>query len=112
MHVDYSSLGPPQRLKSYPLPHTLQVAAVTSAPLNLKRVPAGEADRPLNGKKALPSSSSSGFLLMDSSLTTVLFNAEAIQILSYPAKLPNARRPDAFLAGKVRSDLIRPNPSG
>ena len=111
MHVDYSSLGPPQRLKSYPLPHTLQVAAVTSAPLNLKTVPAAEADRPLNGKKAPPSISSSGFLLIDSSLTTILFNAEAILILSYPAKLPNARRPEAFLAGKIRSSLIRPDHS-
>jgi DNA-binding CsgD family transcriptional regulator len=114
MHVDYSSLGPPQRLKPYSLPHTLRGAAVTAAPppLNLKAVPAAEADRPLNGKKSPPSSSSSGFLLMDSSLSTILFNAEAIQILSYPGKLPNARRPDAFLAGKVRSGLIRPNPSG
>lgn len=113
MHVGYSSLGPPQRLKPYPLPHTLQGAAVTAAspPLNLKVVPSVEVDRPLNGKKAPPSSSSSGFLLMDSSLTAILFNAEAIQILSYPAKLPNARRPEAFLAGKIRSSLIRPNPS-
>jgi len=48
---------------------------------------------------------------MDSSLSTILFNAEAIQILSYPARLPNTRRPEAFLAGKIRSSLIRPNPS-
>jgi DNA-binding CsgD family transcriptional regulator len=114
MHVDHSSLGPPQRVKSYPPPHTLQGAAVAAAPppLNLRAVPAVEADRPLNGKKVPPSTASSGFLLMDSSLTTILFNADAIQILNYPAKLPNARRPDAFLAGKVRSSLIRPNASG
>jgi DNA-binding CsgD family transcriptional regulator len=49
---------------------------------------------------------------MDSALNLISSNFEAIQILSYPAKLPNARRPDAFLAGKVRSSLIRPNPSG
>jgi DNA-binding CsgD family transcriptional regulator len=48
---------------------------------------------------------------MDSSLTTILFNAEAIQILSYPAKLPNAKRPEAFLAGKIRLSLIRPDHS-
>jgi DNA-binding CsgD family transcriptional regulator len=113
MHLDYSSLGPPQRLKAYPLPHALRGAAVggASPPLNLKVVPAAESEKPLNGKKAPPSSSSSGFLLMDSSLTTILFNAEAIQILSYPAKVPNARHPEAFLAGKIRSSLIRPNPS-
>jgi DNA-binding CsgD family transcriptional regulator len=86
--------------------------AAAPPPPTLRAVPAVEADRPLNGKKAPPSTSSSGFLLMDSSLTTMLFNAEAIRILSYPAKLPNASRPDAFLAGKVRSSLIRPNPSG
>jgi DNA-binding CsgD family transcriptional regulator len=113
MHVDYSSLGHPQRLKAYPLPHTLHATAVTAAspPLNLKVVPAAEADRPLKEKKAPPPSCSSGFLLMDSSLSTILFNAEAIQILSYPARLPNARRPEAFLAEKIRSSLIRPGHS-
>jgi DNA-binding CsgD family transcriptional regulator len=113
MHTHCSPLGPPQRLKAYPLLHALQGAAVTAAPppLNLKAVPAAQADRPLNGKKT-PPSGSSGFLLMDSALNLISSNFEAIQILSYPAKLPNARRPDAFLAGKVRSDLIRPNPSG
>lgn len=114
MHIDYSSLGPPQRLKAYPPPHSLQVAAVTSAPppLNPKTVPAVGAERPLNGKKAPHSSSSSGFLLMDSALNLISSNVEAVQILNYPAKPANARRPDAFLAGKVRSGLIRPNPSG
>jgi DNA-binding CsgD family transcriptional regulator len=113
MHTDCLPLGPPQRLKAYPLSHALQGAAVTAAPppSNLKAVPAAQADRPLNGKKT-PPSSSSGFLLMDSALNLISSNFEAIQILSYPAKLPNARRPDAFLADKVRSSLIRPNPSG
>jgi len=114
MHIDYSSLGPPQRLKAYPPPHTLQGAAVAAAspPLNLKSVSAVEQDKPLNGKKAPHPSPSSGFLLMDSALNLISSNVEAIQILNYPAKPANARRPDAFLAGKVRSGLIRPNPSG
>jgi hypothetical protein len=30
LHMDCSSLRGPQRLKSYPLPHTLQVAAVSA----------------------------------------------------------------------------------
>jgi len=107
MHID--SLRAPQRLKSNALYHNLRGAAVSaaSAPLNLKAVATVETDRPLNGTKAPPPSSSSGFLLMDSSLTTISFNAEAIQILSYPAKLANARRPDAFLAEKIRSSLVR-----
>jgi len=113
MHIDCSSLSAPQRLKSYPLPPALQGALVSASPppLNLKLVAAAKADRPLKEKKAPPSSSSSGFLLLDSSLSTILFNAEAIQILSYPAKLPNVRHPEAFVAGKIRSSLIRPDHS-
>ena len=103
MHTDYSSLGPPQRLKAYPPPHTLQGAAVAAAapPLNLRAVPAAEADRPLNGKKAPPSSSSSGFLRMDSSLSTILFNAEASQARERktPGRLPR------------RKDSLQPDPS-
>jgi DNA-binding CsgD family transcriptional regulator len=44
---------------------------------------------------------------MDSSFNAVFFNAAAIQILTYPAKLGNGRRPEALLAEKVRASLIR-----
>jgi DNA-binding CsgD family transcriptional regulator len=43
---------------------------------------------------------------MDASLSPISFNADALQILSYPEILVNGRRPDIFLAGKIRSSLI------
>jgi DNA-binding CsgD family transcriptional regulator len=48
-------------------------------------------------------------LLTDSSLNPISWNDEAIQILSYPAKLPNVRLSETFLAEKIRSSLIRPD---
>jgi len=64
---------------------------------------AGES--PVKGK-VLPPKSAVGFILIDSSLSPISFNAEAIQILSYPAKYANGGPPTAFLAGKIRSSLI------
>ena|SRR5437016_6347882 len=55
---------------------------------------------------APPPRSAVGFLLLDSSLRPLSFNAEAIQVLSYPDKLAEVRRPDVFLAGKIHSSLI------
>jgi len=55
---------------------------------------------------APPPRSAVGFLLLDSSLRPLSFNAEAINVLSYPDKLADVRRPDVFLAGKIRSSLI------
>ena len=43
---------------------------------------------------------------MDSSLCHVLFNAEAIEILSYPDKLANLTHSDVLLAAKIRSSLV------
>lgn len=63
---------------------------------------AGES--PVKGK-VLPPKSAVGFILIDSSLSPISFNAEAIQILSYPAKYANGP-PTALLAGKIRSSLI------
>ncbi len=37
----------------------------------------------------------------------ISFNAEAVQVLSYPDKPESVRRPGVFLAGKVRSRLMR-----
>jgi len=62
-------------------------------------------ESPVKGK-VLPSKSAVGFILIDSSLSPISFNAEAIQILSYPAKYANGGPPAAFLAGKIRSSLI------
>src|SRR5438477_2423267 len=55
--------------------------------------------------------SASGFILMDSSLRPISFNTEAIEILNYPNKIANLRRPDVFLAGRIRSDLTSQQPS-
>lgn len=114
MHADHSSLRPAQRLKSNSLPPGLQASALSaaSAPLARKAASAVQASRPPNGTKAPPASSASGFILMDSSFNPILFNAEAIQILSYPAKLSNGRHPDAFVAEKVRTSLVRSDHPG
>jgi DNA-binding CsgD family transcriptional regulator len=52
-----------------------------------------------------------GFLLLDSSLRPIAFNAEAIRVLSYPDDLANIRHPDVFLAGKIREGLAGRPPS-
>src|SRR5260370_24746335 len=65
-----------------------------------------ETEEPLTRKKVPPSRSAAGFLLMDSSLNPISFNAEAIQILSYPDKLANLKRPEVFLAEKIHSTLL------
>jgi len=59
----------------------------------------------------LPPRSTVGFLLLDSSLRPIVFNAEAIRVLSYPAELAQVRHPDVFLAGKIREGLLSPGPS-
>jgi DNA-binding CsgD family transcriptional regulator len=43
---------------------------------------------------------------MDSLLNPISFNPEAVQILGYPDKLANARRPEVFLTGKIHSILV------
>lgn len=77
----------------------------------------GEAPPPQRLKTAtkgkLPTpKSEAGFLLTDSLLNPVWFNAEAMQILSYPDKPANLKRPGALLSRKIRSNLISQNPSG
>ena len=47
-----------------------------------------------------------GFLLLDSSLRPLSFNTEAIRVLGYPDTPANVRRPDVFLAGKIRARLM------
>jgi len=56
--------------------------------------------------KAVAPNSVAGFLLIDTSLNPISFNAEAIQILSYPDNPANLRRPGVFLARRIRSILI------
>jgi len=52
-----------------------------------------------------------GFLLLDSSLRPVAFNAEAIRVLGYPDRLVNVRPADVFLAERIRESLLNPEPS-
>jgi DNA-binding CsgD family transcriptional regulator len=42
---------------------------------------------------------------MDSSWRPISFNAEAVEILSYPEKIANLTHADALLAAKIRSNL-------
>src|SRR5213595_618208 len=58
-----------------------------------------------------PPRSAVGFLLLDPSLRPIVFNAEAIRVLSYPNDLATVRHPDVFLAGKIRESLLSRRPS-
>ena len=69
------------------------------------RVRAREANESLSRRKVPPVGSAAGFLLVDSSLNPISFNAEAIQILGYPDKLAKLRHTEVFLGEKVRSTL-------
>jgi len=71
-----------------------------------KKVSAHEENELLNKRKAPSSTSAAGFLLLDSSLNPITFNAEATQILSYPEKVADLKRPEVFLAAKIQSTLL------
>jgi DNA-binding CsgD family transcriptional regulator len=76
------------------------------------RVAVPEAEESLGRKKVPPSRSAAGFLLMDSSLNPISFNAEAIQILGYPDKMAKLKRTEVFLAERIRSTLLSGRPLG
>jgi DNA-binding CsgD family transcriptional regulator len=113
MLIDRSSLSVARHMniKVYPLRDILQESAVKAAPppLRVTRISSAAANEPLK-KKAPPPKSAIGFLLLDSLLNAISFNAEATQILSYPDKLANVTRPDVFLTGKICSSLINRKP--
>lgn len=54
----------------------------------------------------IPTASAPGFLLLDSRLRPVAYNAEGLHILSFPAKADSIRQLPLFLADKVRSSLV------
>jgi DNA-binding CsgD family transcriptional regulator len=58
-----------------------------------------------------PARSAVGFLLLDSALRPVSFNAEALQVLSYPDRLADVRHPIRFLAERIRMTLLSERPS-
>jgi len=76
------------------------------------RVPSREIEESLTRKKVPPSSSAAGFLLMDSLLNPISYNAEAIQILGYPDKMAKLRRTEIFLAERIRLTLLSGRPLG
>jgi DNA-binding CsgD family transcriptional regulator len=99
----------------YPLSHSSEEPAmrVDLPPGGLKdRVATPATGESLSRKKVPPSKSAAGFLLMDSSLNPITFNAEAIQILSYPEKIAKPRRMEVFLAERIRSTLLSGRPLG
>jgi|SRR5579864_243863 len=78
----------------------------TTPPPTVTKVSAAHANKSLSKKEESLPKIAAGFLLMDSSLRPVSFNAEAIEILNYPDKLANLTHADALLAGKIRSSLV------
>src|SRR5258706_450584 len=55
--------------------------------------------------------SAAGFLLLDSSLSIVSFNGEAVQILSYPDNVENLTSSGVLLTETIQSRLItQPSP--
>ena len=65
-----------------------------------------EFTRPSGPVGGFPPKTAAGFLLMDSALRPVSFNAAAVEILSYPDKLANLTHSDVLLAAKIRSNLV------
>src|SRR5882672_449183 len=84
MRVDASRLSAPQRLRSGGVGRQ-QAAA---------------------GKPWPAARTVAGFLLLDSSLRAISFNAEALRVLGYPEELAHGRNPGVFLADRIRSSLL------
>jgi DNA-binding CsgD family transcriptional regulator len=80
-------------------------------PERLREFQVNETSKSLQ-KKITPPRSVAGFLLTDSLLNPISFNAEVIQILNYPEKLGDLARSELFLAEKIRSTLISRPSSG
>jgi DNA-binding CsgD family transcriptional regulator len=76
------------------------------------RVPTREAEESLSRKKVPPSRTAAGFLLLDSLLNPISFNAEAIQILGYPDKIGKLKRTEVFVAERIRLTLLSGRPLG
>src|SRR5260370_24052663 len=57
--------------------------------------------------------SAAGFLLLDSSLSIVSFNGEAVQILNYPDKVENLTSSGVLLTETIQSRVLtQPSPGG
>ncbi|MGB7845218.1 MAG: helix-turn-helix transcriptional regulator [Candidatus Acidiferrum sp.] len=73
--------------------------------LAAKKISLAQANDLAPRKGESPPKTAAGFLLMDSALRPVSFNAEAIEILGYPDKLANLSHSDGVLEAKIRSSL-------
>ena len=69
------------------------------------RVSVREAETRPTMEKLSPRWTAAGFVLMDSSLSSISYNTEAAEILSYPDKSANSRHADIVLA-KICSTLL------
>src|ERR1700741_5408937 len=76
-----------------------------TSPLTVKKFSAAQKSESVAEGES-PPKTAAGFLLMDSSLRPVSFNAEAIEILTYPDKLANLPHAHVLLAGKIQSSLV------
>lgn len=108
------SIGQRPNFKAYPLPKTWEEPAVSTAAssASLKGISANQSNTPLTKSKLPPLTPAAGFLLLDSSRRLLWFNAEALQILSFPEKLANIRSPEVFLAAKIGLSLTSRQASG
>jgi len=84
---------------------------VKAQPPGLKRVSVREADKQPSMEKLSPPWTVAGFVLMDSSLSPISFNSQAVEILGYPNKPANPRRSDILLT-KICSTLVSKQPLG
>ena len=76
-----------------------------SQPSGLKPPTASEGSKSLGLQKRSQPRNGTGFVIMDSSLSPISFNSEAVEILDYPNKLATPARSEA-LHSKIRSALL------
>lgn len=73
--------------------------------LGMKKNSASRAGELAAKKQPSPPKSAPGFLLLDSLLSPISFNAEAVQILGYPDETTSPAPPDSLLSERIRSIL-------
>jgi DNA-binding CsgD family transcriptional regulator len=96
--------------KANVLGNFLQQRVKTEAP-ELKRVSVPAAAKLSRMEKLSSPWTVAGFVLMDTSLSPISFNAEAVEILGYPNKPANPKRSDLLLTG-ICSTLLSRQPLG
>ncbi len=96
--------------KANVLGNFLQQKVKTEAP-ELKRVSVPAAAKLSRMEKLSSPWTVAGFVLMDTSLSPISFNAEAVEILGYPNKPANPKRSDLLLTG-ICSTLLSRQPLG